>query len=105
MRVQAARSRQIERQGSSNADLNPAGIERYCTPNAEALAELESAMQHLKLSARGYQRILKVARTIADLKGAAQIDQHHVNEALTLRSSEWQRCSPLPAGDRYPEPA
>jgi predicted ATPase with chaperone activity len=61
-------------------------VERYCAPNAAGLAILERAMQHLGLSARGYHRVLKVARTIADMSGKSQIEAAQITEALALRS-------------------
>jgi magnesium chelatase family protein len=77
---------QIQRQGACNAHLDNAAVERYCTPNAAGLAVLERAMQRLGLSARGYHRILKVARTLADMSGGPQIEMGHITEALALRS-------------------
>jgi magnesium chelatase family protein len=67
-------------------------MERYCTPNAAGLGVLERAMQHFGLSARGYHRVLKVARTIADMNGRPQIEASHITEALTLRSLDRQRA-------------
>jgi magnesium chelatase family protein len=85
-RVERARGLQIQRQGVCNAHLDNAAVDRYCTPNAAGLAILERAMQHLGLSARGYHRVLKVARTLADMSGQAQIEVVHITEALALRS-------------------
>ncbi|HMK84470.1 MAG TPA: ATP-binding protein, partial [Steroidobacteraceae bacterium] len=85
-RVMRTRDLQMRRQGACNAVLNNAAVERYCTPNADGLAIVERAMQHLGLSARGYHRVLKVARTIADMSGQAQIEAMHITEALALRS-------------------
>jgi magnesium chelatase family protein len=84
-RVRQARELQIRRQGACNAHLNNAAVERYCTPDAPCLGVLERAVQHYGLSARGYHRVLKVARTIADMTGRPQIDTRHLTEALTLR--------------------
>jgi magnesium chelatase family protein len=88
-RVMQARELQIHRQGACNALLNNAAVERYCTPNADGLGVLERAMQHLGLSARGYHRVLKVARTIADMNGQPKIEANHITEAVALRS--WDR--------------
>jgi magnesium chelatase family protein len=85
-RVMRTRELQIRRQGACNALLNNAAVERYCTPNAAGLGVLERAMQHLGLSARGYHRVLKVARTIADMNGRPQIEAKHISEAVALRS-------------------
>ena len=85
-RVKRARELQIDRQRVCNAHLDNAAVERYCAPNAAGLAILERAMQHLGLSARGYHRVLKVARTIADMSGRSQIEVAQITEALALRS-------------------
>jgi magnesium chelatase family protein len=85
-RVRRTREVQIRRQGVCNANLDNAGVERYCTPNAAGLDVLERAIQRLGLSARGYHRLLKVARTIADMTSRPQIEVGHLTEALALRS-------------------
>ena len=85
-RVTRTRELQMQRQGACNAHLDNAAVERYCTPNAGGLDILERAMRRLGLSARGYHRILKVARTVADLGGQPQIGPAHVLEGLALRS-------------------
>ena len=85
-RVMQTRELQIHRQGACNALLDNAAVERYCTPSTAGLAILERAMQHLGLSARGYHRVLKVARTIADMSGQSQIEVVQITEALALRS-------------------
>jgi magnesium chelatase family protein len=84
-RVAAARSRQLARQRRSNARLSDSQIDRCCIlkPNARAL--LDRTMRHLRFSGRTRQRILKVARTIADLDGRDVIDDIHVSEAVMLR--------------------
>ena len=89
-RVWRTREVQIHRQGTCNAHLDNAAVERYCTPNAAGLAILERAMQHLGLSARGYHRVLKVARTVADMSGQSQIEVAQITEALALRSLDRQ---------------
>ncbi len=89
-RVMRTRELQIQRQGACNAHLDNAAVERYCTPSAAGLGVLERAMQHLGLSARGYHRVLKVARTIADMSGGPQIEVGHITEALALRSLDRQ---------------
>lgn len=89
-RVIAARKRQQERYKderiSKNADLSSPMVKKYCklTPEAEQL--LKQSFDKLELSARGYYRILKVARTIADLAGAEQIELAHISEALRFRN-------------------
>ncbi|MBQ7318743.1 MAG: YifB family Mg chelatase-like AAA ATPase [Clostridia bacterium] len=69
-----------------NAQLTPAGIHRYCTADAEAMQLLKDAYETLGLSARGYDRILRVARTIADLDESDIIRAEHIAEAIQLRS-------------------
>ena len=84
-RVQQAREQQWQRQGCSNARLSAAEVDRWCTPDPAAQALLARAMQKLSLSARAYHRILKVARSIADLQGAVAISSAHLSEAISLR--------------------
>ncbi|MGH6630545.1 MAG: ATP-binding protein, partial [Burkholderiales bacterium] len=89
-RVVRARDRQLGRfQGEKiycNAQLSPRQIRKYCgiAPDSERL--LESAMTRLGLSARAHDRILKVARTIADLDAAESISTTHISEAIQYRS-------------------
>jgi len=84
-RVAAARERQIARQGKPNALLTPDEIERHCLPDCAGAALLKQAMQRLDLSARAYHRILKVARSVADLSGDFIIRGPHVAEAIQYR--------------------
>jgi magnesium chelatase family protein len=83
--VTAARARQMARQGKPNARLVPREIEAHCQPDATGAALLAQAMARLSLSARAYHRILKVARTIADLAGSPVIAASHVSEAVAYR--------------------
>ena len=89
-RVVRARGRQFVRfQGEgifANAQMPPRLIRRYCRIDAESERMLEAAMARQGLSARAYDRILKVSRTIADLDDADEIRQHHVAEAVGYRS-------------------
>ncbi len=89
-RVEAARHVQLRRfAGRSifcNAQMTARDLRRSCTPAADAERLLETAMTKLALSARAYTRILKVARTIADLAGAETITATHVGEAIQYRS-------------------
>ncbi|OBS09314.1 YifB family Mg chelatase-like AAA ATPase [Acidihalobacter prosperus] len=87
-RVITARQRQIQRQGCSNAQLDTRGIERYCTLAPSERDLLEQAMTRFRLSARAYHRILKVARTAADLEGTGNIAGHHLAEALGYRAMD-----------------
>jgi magnesium chelatase family protein len=84
-RVIAARQRQLARQGCSNAQLAPQAIDVHCAPDAAGAALLSQAMARLNLSARAYHRILKVARSIADLADEAQVRSPHVAEAIQYR--------------------
>lgn len=70
----------------ANSELTPKLIEKFCTLNQECKKILEMAFYKLGLSARAYSRILKVARTIADLEGAENIDKKHLLEAIQYRS-------------------
>jgi magnesium chelatase family protein len=84
-RVFQARQIQVERQGCANARLTNREIERYCKPSQRATALLERAVALLGLSARAHHRVLKLARTIADLGGKTAIDSDHVSEAMAMR--------------------
>lgn len=91
-RVTAARQRQAERFKDdgirTNAEMTGSLLQKYCTPNAESEAMLKQAFTKLRLSARAYQRVLKVARTIADLDGSESIEPRHFAEAIQYRSME-----------------
>jgi magnesium chelatase family protein len=89
-RVMRTRELQLRRQGGCNGDLDNAAVERHCTPNAAGLGVLERAMQRLGLSARGYHRVLRVARTIADMGERPQVELAHITEALALRPLDRQ---------------
>ncbi|MDY0014328.1 MAG: YifB family Mg chelatase-like AAA ATPase [Rhodocyclaceae bacterium] len=84
-RVAAAWARQFTRQGKPNARLEVAEVDAFCRPDAPGLALLAKAMERLQLSARGYHRILRVARSIADLAGAPTVGAGHVAEAVQYR--------------------
>ncbi|WP_151631809.1 YifB family Mg chelatase-like AAA ATPase [Noviherbaspirillum aerium] len=84
-RVQRASERQLRRQGKYNQALTTSEIDEYCRPNAEGEQLLRTAMTRLNWSARAYHRVLKVARTIADMAGADTIAQPHVAEAIQYR--------------------
>ena len=84
-RVAAAATLQRVRQGKLNAQLQPKEIERLCRPDAQGEALLKNAFARLSLSARAYHRILKVARTIADLAAAEELTASHVAEAIGYR--------------------
>jgi len=84
-RVEAASARQVQRQGKANSLLTPAQIEIHCKPDQAAEKLLKQAISRLSLSARAYHRILKVARTIADLAGNQTIGTAHAAEAVQYR--------------------
>ena len=87
-RVVAARERQRARQGRPNARLAAGELGVHCVTDAEGTALLARAMAKLAFSARAYHRVLKVARTIADLAGVDAIAPRHVAEALGYRQVE-----------------
>ncbi|HLA39133.1 MAG TPA: YifB family Mg chelatase-like AAA ATPase [Candidatus Glassbacteria bacterium] len=84
-RVEAAYGRQLARQGKANALLSTPEIDRFCRPDAEGEGLLKQAIARLNLSARAYHRVLKVARTIADLAGSAGVGSGHIAEAIQYR--------------------
>ena len=84
-RVKNARAKMIGRQEKENAQLSTREIDRYCVPDESVTALLQQAISRLALSARGYHRILKVARTIADLANLERITVSHLAEAIQYR--------------------
>ena len=90
-RVAASRSRQLARQGRCNARLTDAQVDRCCIMQPAARALLDRTMRHLRFSARTRQRVLKLARTIADLEGREAIADTHVSEAVMLRCLDRER--------------
>jgi magnesium chelatase family protein len=84
-RVTATRVIQTQRQGKPNAMLAPDEIDLYAAPDQAGAALLKQAMAKLSLSARGYHRILKVARTLADMAGENQVSSPDIAEAIQYR--------------------
>lgn len=84
-RVIQAHQRQITRQGKSNHLLQSREVEKFCTIDAQSSALLEAAMSRFGLSARAYHRILKVARSVADLTATDRIQTEHLSVAIQLR--------------------
>jgi magnesium chelatase family protein len=98
-RVASARQRQLARQGrtgaASNAELSPAALREVARPPGRALGLLRHAVDRLGITGRGLDRLLRLARTLADLEGREKLSTQDVTEALHFRSGE-------PAG---PDPA
>ena len=94
-RVEAARAVQAARFGpdgpSCNAHMGPAELAEYCALDGAGQAVMKGAFQRMGLTARSYDRILRVARTIADLDGAADIAVEHLAEAVQYRESAYLR--------------
>src|SRR5256714_1332776 len=84
-RVERARQAQIQRQGKSNALLGTREIDRHCATDRDGDQLLRHALARLLLSARAYHRVLRVARSIADLAGASAIAAEHIAEAIQYR--------------------
>lgn len=89
-RVNKARKIQLKRYKNenifANADLTPNLIEKYCKIDEESENLIKSSFEKLNLSMRGYYKILKLARTIADLSGVANIEKSHIIEAIQFKS-------------------
>ena len=84
-RVAQARVRMLARQGKENARLAPREIDEHCATDDAGAALLKQAIAKLGLSARGYHRVLKVARTIADVAGMERVATAHIAEAIQYR--------------------
>ncbi len=93
-RVATAREAQIHRQGCANQRLEGAAVIDRVRAEAAALELLAAAMQRLALSARAFHRVLRVARTIADLSGSEDVRVEHVAEAITFRQLDRRMTGP-----------
>ena len=83
-----------DKPGTLNANMTPKMMRKYCTPDEEGSKLMKEAFETLGLSARGHDRVLKVARTIADLDGVEQITADHIAEAIMYRTLDrkyWKR--------------
>ena len=87
-RVIQAYQRQIQRQNCLNHALSPKQLEQYAVLDPQALKIIEMAQQRLNLSARAYHRVLRVARSIADLSEHSEIQTQHLTEALSYRAQQ-----------------
>jgi magnesium chelatase family protein len=90
-RVEQARTIQLARGGVPNSALTSIEVEQFCRLNPEATQLLHRAMEQLGLSARAYHRILKLARTIADLDNQKDINTAHLGEAIGYRRLDRRR--------------
>lgn len=88
LRVLAAREIQVQRQGKPNALLTTADLNDYCRLTEKQQSLMEDLLNRFKLSVRSFHKILKIARTLADLEQAAPLADHHLKEALSFRSLE-----------------
>jgi magnesium chelatase family protein len=89
-RMESARTVQRERFGKTNARMAPKEIKKYCPLDDECQQVLKMAMTELNLSARAYDRILKVVRSIADLEHSEPIRSQHISEAIQYRALDRQ---------------
>ena len=83
-----------DKAGVLNARMSTEQLRKYCTPTPEGSALMKQAFETLGLSARGHDRVLRVARTIADLDGMDEINEDHIGEAIMYRSLDrkyWKR--------------
>lgn len=92
-RVEQARTRQLQRQGKANNLLTAPELERFCTLTDSDKHLLEQAINKLGLSTRAYHRVLKLARTLADMHDREQLNTVDITEALSYRTLDRQSSS------------
>lgn len=87
------RDRLAETDGAyANGQMGVRALRRYCKPSPSLVRMLQRSLDGMGLSARAYHRILKVARTIADLEESEELEEHHVAEAIQYRALDRKRC-------------
>ncbi len=87
-RVRACRTIQLQRQGQANAHLGSKQLKEFCPISAQDNEFLELAVEKLGLSTRAHHKILKIARTLADMESAVHISHQHLVEALSYRAMD-----------------
>jgi len=87
-RVQACRTRQLDRQSKANAHLGTSELKSHCHLSADDNEFLELAVEKLGLSTRAHHKILKIARTLADMEATEDIEHKHLLEALSYRAMD-----------------
>ncbi len=92
-RVEQARGAAVERSGAANQYLSGGALEQFCALEEADRLMLEQALQKLGMSARAYHRVLRVARTIADLSGVEKISSAHLLESLSFRALDRRRMT------------
>ncbi len=89
-RITESHQRQLNRQGKTNSHMSVKEIDKFCALDTASENLLKQAINRLNLSARAYHRILKVARTIADLSGNERLNNQHIAEAIQYRRLDRQ---------------
>ncbi|QEL13851.1 ATP-binding protein [Limnoglobus roseus] len=93
-KARAVQAERFGRAGGVNSRMTPREMRKYAVPDAGGRSLLQTAMDSLGLSARAHDRILRVARTIADLEGSENLSEGHISEAINYRTLDrklWER--------------